>query len=263
MIRPDFPYLDTDPAAWRNRPVPGSLACPKLAAVGRIISGHGFADSETGDTETGGAWFARIDISEGGTLRGLIDSAREMEPDAPELVGWNPAGWNESPAFPADNPAAFGGLIYGRDSDGFEIVGAFGRDGFPRAWHRLTGEWSDPLASFTLRAAENHGRYRVRKGHGFRIETAEGFRGVSVCFRIVSDCGESRLIQSDYDFPGIAADFGWKPRGPLGCPCERTDGAADCPECGKLAGDYIAEASAYIAELAGSGIRAADPGYFE
>jgi hypothetical protein len=264
MIRPDFPYLDSDPSAWRNRPIPGSVGCPKLAAVGRIISGHGFADAETGDATDGPAWFARIDIPAGETLRNLIDSAREMEPDAPELAGWNPAGWGDSPVFTADDPAAVGGIIYGRDSDGFEIIGAFARaEGFDRAWNRLAGEWAEPESGFALRAAENHGRYRVRRGHGYQIRTAEGFRTVSVCFAILSDCGDSQVIQCDLDYPGFASDFGWRPRGPLGCPCERTDGTVDCPECGKSASEYIAEAAAYIEELADTGIRAEDPGYFD
>jgi hypothetical protein len=252
MIRKDFPCLDTDPAGWRNRPAPDSIGCPALAAVGRIVSGHSFHDDETGDADTGGLWFARIDLPKGGTVANLFAHALEMEPDSDELAGVDPPAW------------ACAGIIYGRDSDGFDIVGAWtDPDGFGRAWNRLSGAWAEPDSGFALRKAENESRHRVRLGHGFRVELAEGFRTTSVAFRIVHDTGADRLIQSEHDRPAVASAFGWVPRGPLGCPCHAgTDGTEDCGECGKTTADFTEEASAYIADLCGSGIRAEDPGYF-
>lgn len=53
------------------------------------------------------------------------------------------------------------------------------------------------------------------------------------------------LIQTDWDYPGVASRMGWSP-----ChPC--TDGTVNCTECGKTASDMIAEAFEYIEEREG------------
>ena len=39
-----------------------------------------------------------------------------------------------------------------------------------------------------------------------------------------NETGQSIFIQTDYDLPGIASNFGWRP-----CPfCQFTDGTVDC-----------------------------------
>jgi len=65
--------------------------------------------------------------------------------------------------------------------------------------------------------------------------------------------GESRLIQTDWDFPGVAASFGWR-----ACKCGRTDGTVDCPH--KTASQMIGEAAEFLDEHIGDEIE--DPGYF-
>lgn len=64
-------------------------------------------------------------------------------------------------------------------------------------------------------------------------------------FIIVPDGGhykddDTRLIDSDWDWPGLASSMGWQP-------ChERTDGTVDCPVCGKSAADLMADAYDFI-----------------
>ena len=67
--------------------------------------------------------------------------------------------------------------------------------------------------------------------------------------------GETKLIQSDYDYPGTASTFGWAP-----CHSE-TDGTVDCPVCGKKASDLIGEAGQYLTGHVGEVVE--DPGYFD
>ena len=69
-----------------------------------------------------------------------------------------------------------------------------------------------------------------------------------------TETGEDILIQTDWDYPGIAMDFGWSP-----CHNE-TDGTIDCPVCGMLAGAMIEDARVYLNEHVGE--VAEDPGYF-
>jgi hypothetical protein len=66
--------------------------------------------------------------------------------------------------------------------------------------------------------------------------------------------GRTVLIQSDWDYPGVASTFGWQP-----CPCGATDGTVDCRH--KTASDMIAEASEYLDDNIGGTVE--DPGYFE
>jgi len=261
MIRKDFPYLDPSPAAWRNRPVPESVGNFRLAALGRVVTGVSFHDDETGDADTGPVWFARIDFRHGESLAAFMREWAKGEPDETDL--------RETPLFPVQGPGPylpgrFAGMIYGRDSSGFEIVGVWtDADGLARAWNRLAGVWAEPDFGFALRMAENDSRYRVRRGNGVRIEPAKGLP-FSVAFRIVSDSGADHLVQGESGRVGIASDFGYRLRGPFGCKCsEHTDGSEDCPECGKAAADFAGEASDYLRALCGTGIRAEDAGYFE
>ncbi len=42
-------------------------------------------------------------------------------------------------------------------------------------------------------------------------------------FLLVAEDGRDLLIQTDFDFPGVASTFGWSP-----CSCGATDGTVDC-----------------------------------
>lgn len=70
-------------------------------------------------------------------------------------------------------------------------------------------------------------------------------------FLLVADNGESLLIQSDWDYPGIASTFGWNPF---------DSGLTDWT---KEASDMINEAFEYLTEIADSEIEVDDPGYFD
>ena len=65
--------------------------------------------------------------------------------------------------------------------------------------------------------------------------------------------GKTVLIQTDWDYPGVASSFGWSP-----CECGATDGTVDCHH--KTASDMITEAGQYLDENIGETIE--DPGYF-
>ena len=70
----------------------------------------------------------------------------------------------------------------------------------------------------------------------------------------------SILVQSDWDFPGLASAFGW-----VACDCGDTDGTCDCPH--RTAGDMISSAAEYLDGVCsfgreGGAIAVDDPGYF-
>lgn len=73
-------------------------------------------------------------------------------------------------------------------------------------------------------------------------------------YRLEAEDGRDILIQTDFDFPGIASTFGWTP-----CVCGATDGTVDCAH--RTATDMIAEAQAFLDDHIGD--QADDPGYFE
>jgi hypothetical protein len=113
------------------------------------------------------------------------------------------------------------------------------------------------------------------------------------CVRIVADDGRDRLIQVDYDFPGIANTFRWNiqavqlpgpeayeawqtgaddltPEEIAACeaydlrePCQHdgTDGTVPCKKCGLQAGDFISAARQWLDDH--DGAEAEDPGYFD
>jgi hypothetical protein len=70
------------------------------------------------------------------------------------------------------------------------------------------------------------------------------------------------LVQTDYDFPGVASSFGWSIAydGGLCCEHDGTDGTVDCPECGRSAGAFIGAASEWLDYHDGAEVE--DPGYF-
>ena len=91
-----------------------------------------------------------------------------------------------------------------------------------------------------------------------------------------SSTGKSRLIQTDYDYPGIASNWGWSPQHrkrkstldfdpDTHTPCPGsvlTDGTIDCPVCKKSSTSFIAEAQEFLDDEAVDGGEVDDPGYF-
>jgi hypothetical protein len=61
------------------------------------------------------------------------------------------------------------------------------------------------------------------------------------------------LIQSDWDYPGVASTFGWIPCGQ----CRESDGTVDCKH--RTAHEMIASAAEYLDDGPGP---VEDPGYF-
>jgi len=52
-------------------------------------------------------------------------------------------------------------------------------------------------------------------------------------FLLRAEDGRDVLVQTDWDFPGVASTFGWS-----ACPCGATDGTVDCEH--RMAGDITA-----------------------
>jgi hypothetical protein len=95
------------------------------------------------------------------------------------------------------------------------------------------------------------------------------------CYRIEAEDGQDILIQTDWDFPGLATMFGWcimdlqavigendegEPLHGLKCLHPNTDGTIDCA-CGLKTTDFISAAQEYLDDNDGKTID--DPGYFE
>lgn len=117
------------------------------------------------------------------------------------------------------------------------------------------------------------------------------------CLKIIADDGRDLLVQTDWDWPGIASTFGFSlasvqkcdkcgktsekhfnrvvkfcphcinavgfPGTNVGSTCHHsaTDGTIDCPECGIRAGEFISAARQWMAD--NDGAQADDPGYFD
>lgn len=94
------------------------------------------------------------------------------------------------------------------------------------------------------------------------------------CVKIIAEDGQERLIQTDWDFCGVASTFGWSPvyfqapgRGYSNdyyrptCRHEHTDGTVSCADCGATPTDFILSARTWIDEH--DGATTDDPGYFE
>jgi hypothetical protein len=77
------------------------------------------------------------------------------------------------------------------------------------------------------------------------------------CIAEIVNCdneSETLLIQTDWDWPGVASTFGWR-----ACrKCSDTDGTVDCAH--KTASRMIQEAGKFIESHYGK--RVSDPGYF-
>lgn len=85
-----------------------------------------------------------------------------------------------------------------------------------------------------------------------KITFARGDFGFT--YLVVAEDGRDILIQSDWDYPGLASTFGWTP-----CECGTTDGTVDCPH--KTASRMIAEAQEFLDRHIGDSVD--DPGYFQ
>ena len=64
---------------------------------------------------------------------------------------------------------------------------------------------------------------------------------------------QTRYIQTDWDYPGVATTFGW-----CACDCGFTDGTVDCEH--RTASEMITEAGEYLDDHIGDTVD--DPGYF-
>lgn len=79
-------------------------------------------------------------------------------------------------------------------------------------------------------------------------------RGPFGTYLLVHDDGRDRLVQTDWDFPGVAANLGFVP-----CRrCRETDGTVSCAH--KTASRMIAEAREFLDGKVGEKFE--DPGYF-
>ena len=75
------------------------------------------------------------------------------------------------------------------------------------------------------------------------------------CYRLVDTAtGQDLLIQSDWDWPSVASNFGWQ-----ACPCGDTDGTVKCAHRG--VSEMIQEAGTYLDDMVGEEVE--DPGYFD
>ena len=85
-----------------------------------------------------------------------------------------------------------------------------------------------------------------------RLEQATGCGGN--VWLLVADDGREVAFQTDWDWPGLASNFGY-----VSCECGRTDGTVDCPH--KTASRMIADAYDFLLEHEGETVEA--PGYFD
>jgi hypothetical protein len=74
------------------------------------------------------------------------------------------------------------------------------------------------------------------------------------------------LVQTDWDYPGVAGTFGWSIRevqADEGVECDHrhTDGTVKCQDCGLTPTDFINAARSFLEDA--DGATADDPGYFE
>ena len=79
------------------------------------------------------------------------------------------------------------------------------------------------------------------------------------CVKLIDEYGADILIQTDWEYPGIANTFGWDIRSvqrdysqlcnkgsvPI-CDHRGTDGTVDCPDCGITAFEFITVAANWL-----------------
>jgi hypothetical protein len=83
---------------------------------------------------------------------------------------------------------------------------------------------------------------------------------------LASDTSRTVLVQTDWDYPGVAQSFGWsltELQRNRRTPCQHsgTDGTIDCPDCGIPASEFISAAGDWL--QSNDGVSAEDPGYFD
>lgn len=77
-------------------------------------------------------------------------------------------------------------------------------------------------------------------------------------FLILNDRNdETILVQSDYEYAGVASNFGWIP-----CECGATDGTVACASCKRDVATMIAEAEEKLLQVGRDETWVEDPGYF-
>jgi hypothetical protein len=114
---------------------------------------------------------------------------------------------------------------------------------------------------------------QLSEGNIMKITLVANPPDAPCCIKLAADDGQSDLIQTDWDWPGVASSFGWSMRevqrdyrllcNPPPSPvCEHpgTDGTVQCDECGVQPGQFIQAAREWID--AHDGATADDPGYF-
>ena len=72
-------------------------------------------------------------------------------------------------------------------------------------------------------------------------------------FLVVAASGRSLLVQSDWEFPGMAGAFGW-----IACACGETDGTVACSH--RTVSQMIWDAYDFLDNHVGATVD--DPGYF-
>lgn len=98
-----------------------------------------------------------------------------------------------------------------------------------------------------------HRNPRGRRKGWISLYEAQGTGG-NAFILVDNDTGDDQIVQTDWDFPGLASTFGWVP-----CrKCRATDGTVDCAH--KTASQMISEAYDYL--MAHLGKQVPDPGYF-
>lgn len=96
-----------------------------------------------------------------------------------------------------------------------------------------------------------------------KIENLTGAPG----FILIHEDSRELLIDTDWDYPGVASAFGWSPvcaqvieKGT--CNHSSTDGTVKCQECGAGPSLFIDSAHAFLNEASDNGTEVEDPGYF-
>ncbi len=92
-----------------------------------------------------------------------------------------------------------------------------------------------------------------------RIRLEQGDFGFT--FLIVNEeTGKDILVQSDWEYPGVASSFGYSPCKDCKADCKgETDGTIDCKR--RKVTEMISEACEFLTDNVGES--ADDPGYFE
>lgn len=96
-------------------------------------------------------------------------------------------------------------------------------------------------------------------------------RGRPLGYVLTAEDGRSVLVQTDWDYPGVASSFGFnladvqvmnrRYYGLAACQHDGTDGTIKCQKCGLLPVTFIEAAAAYLDEQDGAEVD--DPGYFD